>query len=454
VRHRAHAATLSQAGAARSTAAIVGDRTTGSTVATIGRVSRRRSSRDADAREILLLSYYYPPMSIGPAFVLSTILGAADADRLTIFSGNPETSTIGVDETLKGPGRVRRFDVPRWWPHTDVTFRRGRLRLPLRVRALGNVLVSLRLAAATAAHLRRDEVAALVVVYPKQNFLLAGLLAGLMSRKPLLVYFTDVYVEGLHTARRMATLIERLVARRANAVFVMSEPHAEHVRTKWQQHGVPDPVVVELPHPFANYDDGDDDAPAALPGRPSILFTGAIYDAQADAVARLVEALDSPELREFDPHLTILTQTPLEELAGWGIAPSTRVAIRQASRSETRRLQRAADVLFLPIAFGAVGEVARTAAPSKLPEYLASGTPILVHAPPDAYVTGYARERRFADVVDVPDTATLAAAIRLLADDDAHRAEVTAGAAQTLERHRAEAVAAIFVGTVDSVIPR
>jgi glycosyltransferase involved in cell wall biosynthesis len=191
---------------------------------------------------------------------------------------------------------------------------------------------------------------------------------------------------------------------------------------------------------------------AALGGDPAIVFTGAIYDAQAEALRRLVRALDRPELAGARLHLR--SQLPPEIVAESGIEAGPRVTLAAASVEESLAAQRAADVLFLPIAFDANEAVRRTASPSKLPEYLAAGRPILVHAPPDAYVTRYAREHGFAEVVDVPDEAALAAAVRRLATDEALGAQLVAAARETLRRHEVPAVAERFRAALAPVLSR
>ncbi len=111
-----------------------------------------------------------------------------------------------------------------------------------------------------------------------------------------------------------------------------------------------------------------------------------------------------------------------------------------------------ADILFLPIAFDAKPHVIATASPSKMPEYLASGTPILVHAPRDSYLARYAREHGFAEVVDEPDAAALASALRRIATDEARRTELVTAARRALERHRADVVARTFADAIRSVV--
>jgi hypothetical protein len=390
-------------------------------------------------------------MSAGPAFVIDTLLGQLDLDSVTIFSGVPERHPLRPDISLRTDAPVRPFDVPVWWPQEDRRIGIGSRTLPLRLRAIGNVAVGIRVAFAAARLLRQHDVRGLLVVYPKQHFLLGGCLAALTTKKPLFVYFMDVYVEGLSGARRIARAIERLVARRADVVFAMSEPHREHFEQRLRAYGGRQPRVVELPHPYAD-DGAADEEPQALGGQPSIVFTGAIYDAQAEGIRRLIEAIDLPELDALDPRLHVLTQTELSDLAALGIEPSHRVEIRAATRGEARAAQRAGDVLFLPIAFDAKTHVRRTASPSKMPEYLASGRPILVYAPPDAYLARYALERRFAEVVTEPNAGMVARALRVLVTDPARVAELRCAAEATLERHRAANVVKRLRTAVDSAL--
>jgi glycosyltransferase involved in cell wall biosynthesis len=57
--------------------------------------------------------------------------------------------------------------------------------------------------------------------------------------------------------------------------------------------------------------------------------------------------------------------------------------------------------------------------PSKTGEYLASGRPILVHAPADSFLVWYFRRYECGLIVDTPDSVRLAEAVeRLLTDGD------------------------------------
>ena len=392
---------------------------------------------------LVVCAYCFPPMSVGPAFILDRLLGRFDLGETVVFAGEPHGYSVHADDFGQTRAQVVRVDVPRSWPARD----RRVAGIPLRVRTAGNLLVASRLAVSLARALRRPEARALLAVYPKQHFLLAACLAARTTRKPFLVYFTDVYVEGLPRGRRTARRIERYVARRASVVFAMSGPHRDQLAARMAAYGI-EPNVIEIPHPFPA---PQADAPVTrLDGSPSILFTGAIYDAQADSVARLAEAVRSVD----GARLHLFSQMSASDIEAEGVRVGGPVTLRAATSNETLAAQRGAGILFLPIAFGANEIVRQTAAPTKLAEYLAAGRPILVHAPPDAYVTRYAREHGFAEIVDEPDAVALARAVERLATDETRRAELVANAAATFERHRAERVAEVFAEAVRAAIDR
>lgn len=147
-------------------------------------------------------------------------------------------------------------------------------------------------------------------------------------------------------------------------------------------------------------------------GRKRIVYTGSVYHAHYDAFHNLLRALEAaPDLAEL--HL-YTAQTPAE-LARHGIAGPHVQICEHVNQDESRHVQEAADLLFLPLAFSSfIPEVLRTSAPGKLGEYLASGTPILVHAPADSFLSWFFRKFRCGEVVDAPDGLLLVEVVRRL----------------------------------------
>jgi glycosyltransferase involved in cell wall biosynthesis len=76
-----------------------------------------------------------------------------------------------------------------------------------------------------------------------------------------------------------------------------------------------------------------------------------------------------------------------------------------------------------------------TATPGKLIDYLASGRPILIHAPPYSYISQYARENSFALVVDVEDVQVLRDALLRLLQDVRYSKRLVRNALRTLRKN-------------------
>jgi glycosyltransferase involved in cell wall biosynthesis len=146
-----------------------------------------------------------------------------------------------------------------------------------------------------------------------------------------------------------------------------------------------------------------------------------------DAFRNLTEALG--RLGRSDLTLHVYSAQPPQVLESQGIRGPI-VFHDHCAQDEIRRVQREADVLFLPLAFDCpVPEVIQTSAPGKLGEYLASGRPILVHAPADSFLAWYFRTHECGALVDVNDAGAVADALRRLIDDEAFRSKLIRNAA-------------------------
>lgn len=145
-----------------------------------------------------------------------------------------------------------------------------------------------------------------------------------------------------------------------------------------------------------------------------------------DAFRNLVSALkllDRPDVK-----LHLYTPDCPEGLAKRGIGGPV-VFYPHLALAAMPKIQQDADILFLPLAFNSLyPEVIMTSAPGKMGEYLAARRPILVHAPPESFISWYVREHGCGVVVDREDPAELARAVESLANDAGLRAEVSARA--------------------------
>jgi glycosyltransferase involved in cell wall biosynthesis len=146
-----------------------------------------------------------------------------------------------------------------------------------------------------------------------------------------------------------------------------------------------------------------------------IVYTGAIYHVNFEAFKNLIAATN-----QFSAHLKIhlYTAQPPEWLTQNGIQGEQIVHHPHSIHAEILEAQNQAHILFLPFSFNSsIPEVIQTSAPGKTAEYLTSGVPVLVHVPPDTFVSWYFRKHDCGYVVDKNDSDSLKRAIDNLIQD-------------------------------------
>ncbi len=262
---------------------------------------------------------------------------------------------------------------------------------------------------------------------------IAGSVAARLSRRPHLVWVFDPWEENLYgpAERWLAVQLERRIWSNAAAVIVHSPEMARHFASK---HGVRCDVLP-TPVDVAAWDGIPARDRPARDGRREILVAGALYWLQSGAVRRLAEAcrrLDGVELALISaPELMQSADLNADRFEGWLPPDRFRARLRQA------------DALFLGLSFDSGAPLAaHTSAPARLPEYLASETPLLIHAPADSHVAQYARQEGFGVLVDRADVQAVVDGVREVLDDGATAARrATAGRRLAAERHDVRCVA-------------
>jgi len=238
----------------------------------------------------------------------------------------------------------------------------------------------------------------------------------------------------------MARWLEGRIFRSATAVYAPTQFAIDHYRKK---HGL---EVRLLPH-TVNFDDAKPDGevmPRDEKGPHVILFTGGVYNMNRDALVFMVEALEKmeplPDGR--DVKLVVCAPNDPKALARVGVT-GARVETRYVDSRTAMRLQKEADILYLPLAFDTPWkDEVRTVYPTKAVEYLVSETPILLHAPGDSYTVHEAREMAWALVVDQQDPAMLRQAIVRLLSDSALREKLRSAARSAAGGRDAKRIAA------------
>jgi glycosyltransferase involved in cell wall biosynthesis len=338
--------------------------------------------------------------------VLRSLLADYPTERLEVV-----TSESVLDSLRERPDRGGLLPVP----HLGVAPLRSRRRgLRRALRALNVIKV----AHATRGILRRLRGDSVLVAHPwggelGSELFVAAYLASRIGGRPLVVYELDEWRASVTTSGGTARLLERMfharIARGASTLWVMSEPLALAMA---ERYGVEAGV---LPHSvdLARF------GPRRLRDRPvrdlALVYTGAVYGAQADALARVCRAAARSAL---PCRLVVYTADDRAALSALGVA-GPRVEVREpVSPEEIPAVLALADALVLPLSFElSVRSVVETSLPTKTADYLASGIPILVHAPEYAAVSRLARAEGWGLVVAGASETALVHAIGSLARD-------------------------------------
>lgn len=273
--------------------------------------------------------------------------------------------------------------------------------------------INIQLRAKQIAAIAKQENCEAIVACPGDFFdLPAAIYASRLTGVRFYPYMLDYYSQQSNgfKSEAEARRFEALMMKEATGVIVPNEFMGEELRRRY---GVSNLTIVRNPCDLEAYS-------APLPETSQvdvaqIVYTGSIYNAHFEAFQNLLQAIKSLDRADLKLHL--YSNQSQEELTKNGIAGPI-VLHKAQSASAIPAIQRQADLLFLPLAFDSpFPELIRTSAPGKTGEYLASRRPVLVHAPPDSFVSWYFRHHDCGVVVDENNPEKLAEALDLMLSD-------------------------------------
>ena len=373
-------------------------------------------------RRFALLSHLLPPSATGQPVMIGRLLSGVAPEEYCLIglagASPPEAAVVAggtlpatrhllpVEQRLRGAGRVG-LPVLDW-----------RWRLRQRSRNLRSLL-------------RSAAVQALVACSGDLlNIPAAALAAGGTGTRVIAYYFDDYPLQWIPSSeRRFAVDFERRLIAQGSAFIVPNE----FLRDELLRRGAGRVAIVRNPLP----DDHFPDAAAAPwptnPGTLDVVFAGAIYHAHADAFRNLLAAMAL--VSDLRPKLRLLTAQPRSDLERIGVAGPRVERSGHLDDEQIQHALRAADVLFLPLAFDSpIAEVIRTSSPGKLADYLITGRPVLLHAPSDSFPVQYARRNACAWVVDRKAPQILADTLREIVSEASARRTVTGQAVDCARR--------------------
>jgi len=180
----------------------------------------------------------------------------------------------------------------------------------------------------------------------------------------------------------------------------------------------------------------------AVPARKSaneclrIIYAGTLTGATDDSFNMLLDLVKGDKLlshgiKSWELLLFVLATREEVIAAGW---QHERIRVKGwVSQKELKESLMTADILFLPFSFRDDERFATAQAfPSKTADYLKSGRPILIFAPPYSSLVRYAQEFGFAEIVDEPNVEKLAQSIARIWNSEEYRQELAINSRATL----------------------
>jgi glycosyltransferase involved in cell wall biosynthesis len=370
-------------------------------------------------RKLAVLSHILPPSPSGQSMMLHRILRAVPPTEYCLISREDYSHELANNDPLS---------LPAPYHHVPPEFQ---FRIPVdyglhyRVKELSNILSQVFLRARSVIRVaRKERCSAILACSGDLADIPAGYLASRRLRVPFYIYLFDdwryQWTRRLH--QWFVRHVEPFLMRRATAVIVPNEFLRDEYRRRY---GI-EPFVIHNPYDPLEPDSESSECSELRDQDLRIVFTGAVYHANYDAFRNLMAAISRVNRPELKLHL-YTSQDP-QVLKNENIHGPI-VLHEHVSPSEAHRIQRSADILFLPLSFDTnFSEVINTSAPGKMGEYMATGRPILAHAPSGSFVSWYFRRYECGVIVDQPDPATLAEGIDQLLTDVDFRCEVVANA--------------------------
>lgn len=248
----------------------------------------------------------------------------------------------------------------------------------------------------------------LMGISDKGPALITTWLAARRLRLPYVIYLYDLYrgnnISGI--LGLLAKFLERPILTNAQKVILTNEGTEDYYRRRYGSK-----ISTAVVHNSTFSDAYEKFRQPYAPQPPyRIIFTGHVYWPQEESVLNIIKAMK--QLSDLPLTLDMYIPVPPPRIRE-AIIGHDNITLSSANQDDMPRIQNQATLLFLPLSWNTPSpDIIATATPGKFTDYLASGRPMLIHAPDYAYVSRYAREHDLGIVVDQNDVGQLAKTIR------------------------------------------
>ena len=356
-----------------------------------------------------LVSNVLPPSESAHAAIIYRLLRDLDPETYCLLSSADYTNNNGPNYTGRLQGAY--YHLP-----PSFQFTRGNRFGLQSLREKLNLAIGVVLRSRTISRILKREKCDTVIVCTGGREILdfpAAYLASRFTGVRFYAYLLDQYSHMVSYVLGNSFLrqFESRILKGATKVIVPNEFLRDELRRRFNVEAVVIHNMCDLePYEHAPENESNES------GETQIVYTGGIGPLHYDAFRNLLAAIRLLERKDVRLHL--YSPQPRADIESEGIVGPEVIFHEHQPVSTMPEIQQRADILFLALALNSQHpDIVRTAMPGKMGEYLASGRPILVHAPSDSFVASYFRDHKCGLVVDQNDPAQLAHAIDSLLND-------------------------------------
>jgi glycosyltransferase involved in cell wall biosynthesis len=268
--------------------------------------------------------------------------------------------------------------------------------------------------------------------YPAIDYFICAYQASKITKVPFYAHMHDLWSENFSEKSyigKMALKWEKEILTNSTAVFCMTDIQQLHyekkfgIKTQLLPHSIPDEDLIENRLAFnEKYDN-------------TIIFTGSISSVMNIDALKVFSV--ATKIIKNEIKVIFCSATSHSVLKENGI-DSSDWELKWLSRNKVQELQKNCGILFAPLSHKNAGmDEVKTVFSTKLLEYLISGRPILIFAPPDSFHAISAKKYGWALVVDSDDHEILGNEIRRLFNDIELQKEIVKNAFIEAQRRRA-----------------
>ncbi len=278
------------------------------------------------------------------------------------------------------------------------------------------------------------------------SFLITFLLSKI-TRKPYCIFLFDIWRGNIFAIKNEAVnFFEPIFFKKAKKILVTNEATKKYYQEMYA--GLDEFEIIHNSTFSNNYEKIGNKKTNNEPIK--VVFTGNIYWPQKDSIINLIKLIKSQ--KDSNIYLDIYCPNVPKEVMAES-ENNKKIKFLYSSPDEMPKIQSEADILFLPFSWNTdAPDIIKTASPGKLTDYLIAGRPILIHAPEYSFVAKYAKENKFAEVVDVNEISTLREAILRLATDKDYSNSLVENAKKTFyKNHNAVDNAKKLVNIINNI---